>query len=146
MTDAVSTGHSRLNPAAPNPNSAPSYGAAATAALTAIIERGAEILVREPWRAARLVRDADRLTLRELSARVRSMRRAAGSVDLNRAIGLAQLDRAMQTRQFALAWSHWRAERAEATGGGSARFDARSADNSSAAPLSLAHCALYEAD
>ena len=84
----------------------------AACALDAVISLGANILVREPWRVARIVRGADGMTVCELRAYVARRRRAEQPADLNRVIALAQLSLALQAPAFAAAWADWRSQAA----------------------------------
>jgi hypothetical protein len=77
--------------------------------IAAIIEAGVRTLVAEPWRVARIVRAADEMTIDELAAQMARRRRAAPPADLNRAIALAQLSRALNSPQFRAAWAKFRA-------------------------------------
>jgi hypothetical protein len=80
---------------------------AAADALTAIVRAGARVLEREPWRVMRIVRGADSMSMAQLGAELARRRRAGPPSDLNVAIALAQLHTALQTPEFALAWSQW---------------------------------------
>ncbi|MGO8798397.1 MAG: hypothetical protein ACLQE9_17120 [Roseiarcus sp.] len=80
----------------------------ASSALAAVIDSGAKILMREPWRAARIVRGADAMTIGELAFHV-ARRRRAPPADLNRGIALAQLSLALAAPGFGAAWADWRA-------------------------------------
>ena len=77
-------------------------------ALAAIIDAGAQALIAEPWRASRIIRDAEYLTIDELDARMARRRRAAPA-DINQAIALAQLSRALKSPLFRRRWTSWRA-------------------------------------
>jgi hypothetical protein len=81
---------------------------AAAGAIGAVIEAGARNLIAEPWRVARIIRGADAMTFDELIAEVARRRGAAAVADLNRAIALAQLGRALESRCFRAAWAQWR--------------------------------------
>ena len=76
-------------------------------ALAAIVDAGAKALIAEPWRASRIIRGAQHLSIEELAAQATRRRRAAPS-DLNQAIALAQLSRALQSTLFRDAWTKWR--------------------------------------
>ena len=75
-------------------------------ALAAIIDAGAQALIAQPWRAGRIIGGAQHLTVDELAARTARRRRAA-TVDLNQAIALAQLSRALKSPLFRYAWTNW---------------------------------------
>jgi hypothetical protein len=88
-------------------------------ALAAIIEAGVQALIAEPWRVGRIIGGAQNLDMDALAARTARRRRAAPA-DLNQAIALAQLSRALQSPLFRNAWTNWRVgaagERAQASG------------------------------
>ena len=89
----------------------PTHGAmrrAASDAIGIVIDAGARILPAEPWRVIRIMRGADAMTIAELCAEVARRRRATPSSDLNRAIALAQLSRALESPDFLAAWAEWR--------------------------------------
>src|SRR5581483_9877427 len=81
----------------------------AAAAVEAIVETGAALLVAEPWRANRIVRGADGLSLEALRNEVARRRARPPPADFNRALALAQLARALDRDAFAAAWMRWRA-------------------------------------
>jgi hypothetical protein len=77
---------------------------AAYPALAAIVDAGASILLAEPWRVARIIRGADKMTIHELAAQL--ARRGGGPpADLNRAIALAQLALALKSPTFCATWA-----------------------------------------
>jgi hypothetical protein len=76
-------------------------------ALAATIDAGAQALIAEPWRVGRIIGGAQHLTIDELAARTARRRRAAPA-DLNQAIALAQLSRALKSPLFRDAWTNWR--------------------------------------
>jgi hypothetical protein len=79
----------------------------AASAIAAIIDAGVQALIAEPWRAGRIIAGAQHLTIDELDARTARRRRAAPA-DLNQAIALAQLSRALKSPLFREAWTNWR--------------------------------------
>ena len=79
----------------------------AASAIAAIIDAGVQALIAEPWRAGRIIGGAQHLTIDELDARTARRRRAAPA-DLNQAIALAQLSRALKSPLFRDAWTNWR--------------------------------------
>ena len=81
--------------------------ASAKNAVAAAVDFGAEILVREPWRVARIIRRADEMTIEEL-ARHTARRRLTPPADLNLAIAIAQLSAALASPRFRAAWADWR--------------------------------------
>ena len=99
--------------------SADALGPIAANALAAIIETGVQALIAEPWRAGRIIGGAQNLDIDTLAARTARRRRAAPA-DLNQAIALAQLSRALKSPLFRDAWMNWRmgaaGERAPETG------------------------------
>jgi hypothetical protein len=76
-------------------------------ALAAIIDAGVQALVAEPWRVGRIIGGAQNLDIDELAARTARRHRAAPT-DLNRAIALTQLSRALKSPLFRDAWTNWR--------------------------------------
>jgi hypothetical protein len=78
------------------------------AAIEAIVEAGARLLIDEPWRVGRIIRGADGMTLRQLADEATRRRALAPPTDFNRALALAQLNRALEAPRFALAWSERR--------------------------------------
>ena len=82
---------------------------AADDALAAIVDAGARALLREPWRAARIIPGADNLTVEELAAAMARKSRAGPPADFNAAIALAQLAVALKSWQFRAVWTDWRA-------------------------------------
>jgi hypothetical protein len=108
-------------------------------ALAAIIDAGAQALIAEPWRVGRIIGGAQNLDIDELAARTARRRRAAPA-DLNRAIALAQLSRALKSPLFRDAWTNWRVgaagEQARASGlatraSNTSETDAAYSDNAS---------------
>jgi hypothetical protein len=89
-----------------NPDAAALAPIAANA-LAAIIDAGAQALIAEPWRAGRIIGGAQHLDIDALAARTARRRRAAPA-DLNQAIALAQLSRALLSPLFRSAWTNWR--------------------------------------
>jgi hypothetical protein len=91
----------------------------AASAIAAIIDAGVQALIAEPWRVGRIIGGAQHLTIDELDARTARRRRAAPA-DLNQAIALAQLSRALKSPLFRRAWISWRigaaSEREQASG------------------------------
>jgi hypothetical protein len=83
---------------------------AARAAIAAVVEAGADALVAEPWRVRRIIRGSDELRFDELAARVAQRRRAPSPNDVNSALALAQLERALHRPSFQAAWANWRQE------------------------------------
>lgn len=83
--------------------------ARAAAAVEAIVETGAALLIDEPWRASRIVRDAESLSFEALRNEVARRRALPPPADFNRALALAQLARALNRQGFAAAWMRWRA-------------------------------------
>ena len=75
-------------------------------ALAAIIDAGVQALIAEPWRAGRIIGGAQNLDIDTLAARTARRRRAAPA-DLNHAIALAQLSRALKSPLFRYAWTNW---------------------------------------
>jgi hypothetical protein len=73
-------------------------------AIDAVIEAGATTLVAEPWRADRIVRGAERLTLDELAKEAARRRALPPPADFNRVLALAQLSRALEKSAFARSW------------------------------------------
>jgi hypothetical protein len=90
-----------------NPIDAAALEPIAANALAAIVDAGARALIAEPWRASRIIRGAQHLSIEELAAQAARRRRAAPAV-LNQAIALAQLSRALQSPLFRDAWTKWR--------------------------------------
>ena len=108
-------------------------------ALAAIIEAGVQALIAEPWRAGRIIGGAQDLDIDALAARTARRRRAAPA-DLNQAIALAQLSRALKSPLFRGAWANWRigaaGEQAQASGlaaraSNTSETDAAHGDNAS---------------
>jgi hypothetical protein len=87
------------------------FAAPASTALAAIIASGARLFIAEPWRVARLVRDADGMSTPELCAWLARRRRAGPPADLNLAIALAQLSLALEEPAFEAAWGAWLSSR-----------------------------------
>ena len=94
-----------LKPQTTTPASNDFTAEAALPALAAIVEAGAAILAAEPWRAARIIRGADAMTVHELAAQLARRRRAPPPADLNRAIGMAQLALALKSPRFCAIWA-----------------------------------------
>ncbi len=82
------------------------FGAAA--AVEAIVETGAALLIAEPWRASRIVRGAESLSFEALRREVARRRALPPPADFNRALALAQLARALDREAFAAAWARSR--------------------------------------
>ncbi|HLH51095.1 MAG TPA: hypothetical protein VKV96_17285, partial [Roseiarcus sp.] len=76
----------------------------AAAAVEAIVETGAALLVAEPWRASRIVRGAESLSFEALRNEVARRQALPPPADFNRALALAQLARALDHEAFAAAW------------------------------------------
>ena len=76
-------------------------------ALAAIIDAGVQALIAEPWRVGRIIGGAQNLDIDALAART-ARRRRATPADLNQAIALAQLKRALKSPLFGAAWADWR--------------------------------------
>jgi hypothetical protein len=95
------------SPDTPRNPAADALAPIAADALAAIIDAGAEALMAEPWRASRIIGGAQHLDIDELAARTARRRRAAPA-DLNQAIALAQLSRALLSPLFRSAWTNWR--------------------------------------
>jgi|HubBroStandDraft_3_1064219.scaffolds.fasta_scaffold135569_2 hypothetical protein len=81
--------------------------AAATDSIEAIIAAGAALLVREPWRADRIIRGAQYMTSRELELTCnRFLAHRPG--DLNRTLALLQLRRATDSPLWGPAWAAYK--------------------------------------
>lgn len=89
----------------------------AAAAVEAIVETGAALLIDEPWRASRIIRDAESLSFEALRNEVARRRALPPPADFNRALALAQLSRALNLEAFAAAWALRRAADAQKQGG-----------------------------
>ena len=100
-----------LNPAWGHVASEAALATGAARAVAAVVEAGAAILIAEPWRIARIVRDADDMTEDELGAEIARRRSAGPPADMNRAIAFAQLALAMKAPKFGAAWAAWRSGR-----------------------------------
>jgi hypothetical protein len=87
-------------PAADRPDA---LSAPAARALDALVQAGADLLQKEPWRAGRIIRGGEGLTLTALRAEV-ARRRALPPADFNRALALAQLVCAIGRPDFSAAW------------------------------------------
>ena len=85
------------------------YDAAAAGAIEAIVAAGARLLIAEPWRIARIIRGADAMTYRELTAEAARRRVFPPPSDFNRALALAQLARTLEAPSFAAAFAAWSA-------------------------------------
>jgi hypothetical protein len=94
-----------IDPAPSNTDRA--FAASAASAVAAVVDVGAEILVREPWRVGRIVRRADEMTIEELADHT-ARRRLTPPADLNLAIAIAQLSFALASPRFRAAWTKWR--------------------------------------
>jgi hypothetical protein len=79
--------------------------ACAASAVEAIVEAGAGLLIAEPWRVARIIHGADRLTFEDLAAEIARRRAQPPPADFNRALALAQLARAVERPAFAATWA-----------------------------------------
>jgi hypothetical protein len=108
-------------------------------ALAAIIDAGVQALIAEPWRVGRIIGGAQNLDIDALAART-ARRRRATPADLNQAIALAQLSRALKSPLFRSAWANWRigaaGEQAQASGlaaraSNTSETDAARGDNAS---------------
>ena len=77
----------------------------ATAAVEAVIEAGAALLIAEPWRVNRIIRGAEGLTLEQLRAKIAWRCAPPSPADFNRALALAQVARALDEPSFATMWS-----------------------------------------
>ena len=95
--------------APPVPFPAEPCDVAAAGAIEAIVEAGARLLIAEPWRVARIIRGADAMTYRELTAEAARRRALPPPGDFNRALALAQLARALDAPSFAAAFAAWSA-------------------------------------
>jgi hypothetical protein len=89
----------------PLPVPADRYDAAAADAVEAVVEAGARLLIAEPWRVARIIRGADAMTYRELTAETARRRALPPPADFNRVLALAQLARALEAPPFAAAFA-----------------------------------------
>jgi hypothetical protein len=84
------------------------FPARAADALSAVVEAGASILIQEPWRVGRIIRDAEAMTFEALCESLARRRAMAPPADFNRAIALAQLALAMKSPVFHACWVAWR--------------------------------------
>ena len=84
---------------------------AAQSAVDAIIDAGAREFCRDPWRLRRLVPNADLMGILELRRAVADRARVRRPVDMNMALALAQLTKALSMPEFDAAWQ---AERQQA--------------------------------
>jgi hypothetical protein len=84
------------------------FAAAAASSLAAVVEAGVKILIEQPWRVARIVPGADRMTIDGLVGHIARRGRADAAAEFDRSIALAQLHAALKSRRFHLAWARWR--------------------------------------
>jgi hypothetical protein len=76
-----------------------------------IVSAGAREFVWQPWRVRRLIANADMMGVAELRQAVKDRGRLRRPVDMNTALALAQLARALDNPGFESAWA---AERQQA--------------------------------
>jgi hypothetical protein len=84
------------------------YPTLARNAVAAIVDAGAQALIAQPWRVARIIRGAKEMTLGEVAAQAERRGRGGPLIDLNRVIALAQLSAALKSPRFHAAWMDWR--------------------------------------
>jgi len=70
-----------------------------------IVSAGAGEFVRNPWRVRRLIANADMMGVAELRQAVKDRGRVRRPVDMNTALALAQLARALDNPEFEAAWA-----------------------------------------
>lgn len=84
---------------------------AAKAQVDRDIARGVAALIREPWRANRILPHATSMSVGALM--IELARRLPHATDLNRKIGMLQLRTAFAVPEFLAAWEQYRAREAE---------------------------------